>query len=179
MLAQTASYRWATFREGRDDLDRGATARIIPLVASRSVRSGKRPLFFLAAITAGLVVSNAVQYREQQIDEAMNASLSFELRKVVPDSSSIPFKAGKIQDVNFSGGVANVILKNNNKFGVKNVTIGPDTKLFVYLPSRKRLFRLKQDDIRALLRGDKVAFLQDPSGKKMALILVPSQTASP
>lgn len=143
---------------------------------SPSVSRGFLVGSLIVVVVSLLLVSEALRNRERLVDEAVYSALSRELSKVVPDSSAIPLKAGKIQAVDFSDRVAVVDMKNNSR---SRVIIGPDTDLFIYLPSKRRLLRLNKGDVKALLRGDKVAFVQDPSGKTVALVLEPSPAATP
>jgi hypothetical protein len=142
-----------------------------------ALKKARPKLFLLVAFFAAVMSSLLAYgvYRERVLTEREYASLTWQLSKVVADRS-LPSRAGEVQNVDFSKRVATVNVKNEGQFAV---TIGPDTNLFIYLPSKRRLVRLQQGDVEALLRGDKVAFLQEPSGKTVAMVITPSPSKTP
>jgi len=121
---------------------------------------------FLVFIAAGLLRSVI----DEQAEAKVYSALTEQLTHAVPISQHLSVEKGRIQSVDLRERVAVVRKPNDNRF---NVAIEPDTEIFIYLPTTRRLFRVGQGNIQDLLRGDRVAVVQDPSGRAKALIFAP------
>jgi len=139
-------------------------------------------LFLFAAIV--LFIGSGI-YRttrdEQKIELArfteevkLYSDLTEELNHAVhlSEERQSQIERGRVQSVDFNSRVAVIRAPNDKKF---QVNFGPNTEVFIYLPSTRRLVRVSQQGNIVLLRGDRVAVLSDPSGKALAVVFAPRQ----